>query len=109
MLEDGQEAVLAFQPPDQIGDRVQAGERMQRAAVMAGRQVGGAHHRERRGGQHGLGGDSGTQFFQRAVQDFGGWRLLDELDQRFDRFGILDACVHYGLLVGASAQSRRRW
>ena len=48
VLENGQEAVLALQVPDQVGDRVQAGERMQRATVMAGREVGGAHDRERR-------------------------------------------------------------
>ena len=99
VLEDGQELVLTVQPVHQVGDRVQPGERVQRTAVMAGRQVGGPHHRQRRGGQHGLRLDTGTQFLQRAVQDLGGRRLLDELDQRFYCFGILDACVHYGLLV----------
>ena len=37
-----------------------------------------------------FGGDAGAQLFQRAVEDFAGGRLLDELDQWFDRFGILD-------------------
>ena len=94
VLEDRQEAVLAVQPPDQVGDGVQAGERMQRAAMVAGREIGGADHGERRGGQHCVGGDAGPQLFQRAVQDFAGGRLLDELDQRFNRFWVLDTSVH---------------
>ena len=44
MLEDRQEAVLAVQPPDQIGDGVQAGERVQRATVVAGGEIGGTDH-----------------------------------------------------------------
>ena len=94
VLEDGQEAVLALQAPDQVGDRIQAGERMQRAAVMAGRAGRRSGHRQRRGGQHGLRRDAGAQLVQGAVENLAGGRLLDELDQWFDRFGVLDTYVH---------------
>ena len=71
---------------------------MQRATMMAGREVGERTTASAEAVSN-VFGDAGTQFFQCAVQDFGGRRLLDELDQRFDIFGILDTCMHYGLLV----------
>jgi hypothetical protein len=73
---------------------VETGERMQRTAMMAGRQIGRADDRKRRGGQHGLGRCAVAQLFQCAVNNFGGWGLLDELDQRFDSFWILHALMH---------------
>ena len=63
---------------------------MQRAAMMAGRQVGGARHREGRGHQHRLDRHAGPQFFQGAIEDFAARRFLDELDQRLYLFGVLD-------------------
>ena len=102
VLKDREEAVLAVQPPDQLGDRVQPGERMQRPAMVPGRKVGGASHRQRRGRQHGLSSDAAPQLLQRAVQDLGGGCLFDEPDQWLDMFRKLDACVHHGLL-GARA------
>src|SRR5215471_3684406 len=109
VLKDGEEAVLAVQPPDQLGDRVQASERMQRPAVVTGGKIGGTHHRERGGCQHGLGSNAVAQLLQYPVKDLSRGRLFDELDQWLDGIGILDACVHHGLLVAASAKSRRRW
>ena len=47
VLKDGEEAVLAVQPPDQLGDSMQASERMQRPAVVTGRKVGGPRARRR--------------------------------------------------------------
>jgi hypothetical protein len=60
VLKDGEEAVLAVEPAGQFGDRVQADERIERPAVVTGRKVGGAHHPEREGGQHGLSCDAAT-------------------------------------------------
>src|ERR1700730_17870099 len=82
---------------------------MQRPAVVTGRKVGGAHHRERGGGQHGLRSDAATQLLQRPVQDVSGGGLFDELDQWLDVVRKFDACVHHGLLAAASAESRRHW
>src|SRR5215813_10087772 len=105
VLKDWEEAVLAVQPPDQLGDRVQASERVQRPAVVTGRKVGGTHHRERGSGQHGLGSDAVAQLLQCAVKDLSRGRFFDEFDQWLDGIRILDACVHYGLLVTASARA----
>jgi hypothetical protein len=69
--------------------------------MMAGRQVGGAHHRKRRSHQHCTGIDACPQFRQCAIHDLGGWCRLDELDQGFYGFGILDSGVHSGLLDNA--------
>ena len=79
---------------DQVSDRVQAGERMQRAAMMAGRQVGRTHHRERRSRQHGSGSTPARSFASVRSRISAGGRRLDELDQRFYGFRILDTSVH---------------
>ena len=84
VLQDRQKPLLAFQPADQLRYCVQACQGMQRAAVMAWRQVGGARHGEGGGRQHGLRRHPRTQLVQGAIQDFVAGRCLDELDQRLD-------------------------
>src|SRR5262249_62062090 len=78
---------------------------MQGPAVVTGRKVGGTHHRERGSGQHSLGSDAGAKLLQCAVKDLSRGRHFDEFDQWLDGIRILDACVHYGLLVTASARA----
>ena len=87
VLHDRDEPVFVglVQPPDQVRQGIEAGQRVQRAAVMAGRQVGGARHRERRCFQHHPGRHAFAQLGERAVDDLARRRILDELDQRFDR------------------------
>lgn len=80
MLQDGDETLLTFQALDQPGYRIQAGQGMQRAAVMTGRKVGGTCHRQGRGRQHRLSRCSGSEFLQCTIQDFGWGCFLDELD-----------------------------
>src|SRR4029077_5967005 len=86
--------LLALEALNRLRDCVETCQGMQRAAVMAGRHFGGTGHRERRGGQHRLSRDPGTQFFEGPIQDLTRRRVLDELDQRLDRGGIFDSSPH---------------
>ena len=94
MLQDRQITLLALEPLDELGDGIEAGQGVQRAAVMAGRHFGRARDRQRRGHQHRRDRHPGAQFLQRAVEDLDGRRILDELNQRFDVGGILHSLRH---------------
>jgi hypothetical protein len=94
VLQYRDKTLLAFEALDRLGDRVEARQRVQRTAVMTGRHIGGAGHRKRRGGQHGLRRYPGTQLVESAIQNLGGRRVLDELDQRLDRGGIFNSSRH---------------
>jgi hypothetical protein len=63
---------------------------MQRTTVMAGRQIGRPCHSQGGRHQHRFDRHAGAQLLQRAVDDFGAWGFLDELDQRFYRLWVLD-------------------
>jgi hypothetical protein len=67
-------------PRRDVVDGVQAAERMERTAVMAGRQIRAAHHRQRRGEEHVLGRRAGRELVVRGGDNAIGRRLLDELD-----------------------------
>jgi hypothetical protein len=69
--------------------------------MMTGWQVGRTHHSKRRSRQHGPRIDALPQFGQRAIHDFLRRGRLDELDQRFYGFRVLDSGVHFGLLDSA--------
>src|SRR5947199_221092 len=56
VLDHGQHGVLAGQARRDVAHGVQPGQRVERAAVVTGRQIRGAHHRQRRGQQHVLHG-----------------------------------------------------
>jgi len=106
VLQDRDETLLAVQAPGQLRQGIETRQRVQRAAVMAGRHFGRAGHREGRGRQHGLDRQPGAQSCQGAVQDLRRRRVLDELHQRFDVRGILDAARHrHGELPGGAAMA----
>ena len=69
-------------------------ERVQRPAVVAGRQVRGAGDRERRRGQDLLDRQAVAQLVQGGLEDPAGVGLLDELHQRLDVIGEPDGPVH---------------
>src|SRR5262245_42700694 len=71
---------------------------MQRTAVMAGRQIGGAHDRQRGGEQHVLRRGAGGELVVRGSDNALGRRLLDELDQGLDVGGIANALGHDTIL-----------
>ena len=52
MLQDRQITLLALEPLDELCDGIEAGQGVQRAAMMAGRHFGRARDRQRRGHQH---------------------------------------------------------
>ncbi|MGA3000124.1 MAG: hypothetical protein ABSE20_00220 [Acetobacteraceae bacterium] len=99
VLQDGKEFVLTFQAAHQLPDRIQAGDRMQRTAMMAGRQVGGTGHRQSRGGQQLLDRHTRAQLFEGAVEDFGARGFLNELNQWFYISRVLDTGMHGELLL----------
>jgi hypothetical protein len=90
VLQHRDEFLLALQPLDQLGHRIEPRQRVQRAAVMTGRHLGGAGHRQRRGRQHRRDRDPGAQLVQSAIDDLLRRRLFDKLHQRLDGVGILD-------------------
>jgi hypothetical protein len=94
VLQHGKELVLALQAAHQLPDRIQAGDRMQRTAVMAGGQVGGTGHRERRSRQQRLDRRAGAKLLQGAIQDFAARGFLNELNQWFYVVRVLDTGVH---------------
>src|SRR5438309_9606400 len=69
-------------------------ERMQRAAMVAGRQVRGTSDRERRGGQELLDRQALAQLAQGGFEDPAGVGLLNELHQRLDVIGKPYGPVH---------------
>ena len=69
-------------------------ERVQRSAVVAGRQVRGTSDRERRRGQELLDRQAIAQLAEGGLEDPAGVGLLDELHQRLDVIGKPDGPVH---------------
>ena len=97
VLQDREKAVLALHALGQLRDRIQARERMQRAAVMAGREVRGARHRERRRSQHGLRRHPFTQLVQgRSRISLGGVSSINRTNgsmasEKWTRSGMLNS------------------
>src|SRR5438046_7971721 len=73
---------------------MKADERVQRPAMVAGRQVRGTSDRERRRGQEPLHRQAIAQLAQGGFEDPAGVGLLDELHQRLDGIGKPYGPVH---------------
>src|SRR5437773_6909446 len=73
---------------------MEADERVQRPAMVAGRQVRGTGDRERRRGQELLDRQAIAQLAQGGFEDPAGVGLLDELHQRLDVIGKPYGPVH---------------
>ena len=94
VLDHGQARVLAGQPRRDVPHRVQPRQRVERTAVMAGRQIRRAHHRQARGQEHVPDRGAGGEPVVGAGDDVLGRRLLDEAHERLDGLGIRDGSGH---------------
>jgi hypothetical protein len=94
VLKDRQEPLFARHALHGVVKRMKADERVQRAAVVPGRQVRGARDRERRRGQELLDRQAFAELAQGGFKDLAGVGLLDELHQQLDVIGEPDGPVH---------------
>jgi hypothetical protein len=92
---------LAYSPGEprrDVADGVQARQRVERSAVMTGRQIRGAHHGQRRGQQHVLHGRAGGELVVGGGHNAFRGRFLDELHEGLDVVGIENALGHATIL-----------
>ena len=94
VLQDGQEPLFARDTLHGVMECMKPDERMQRPAMMPGRQVRGTSDRERRRGQELLDRHAIAQLAQGGFEDLAGVGLLDELHQGLDVIGKPYGPVH---------------
>jgi hypothetical protein len=94
VLKDGKEPLFARHALHGVVECMKPDERVQRPAMMAGRQVRGTSDRERRRGQELLDRHTIAQLAQGGFEDPAGVGLLDELHQRLHVIGKLYGPVH---------------
>jgi hypothetical protein len=107
VLDHGQHGVLAGQARRDVAHGVQPGQRVERAAVVTGRQIRGTHHRQRRGQQHVLHGGTGGELVVGRRHDALGSRVLDELHQGLYVVRIDDPSGHAMILPGCETVLER--
>src|SRR5439155_7362145 len=91
---DRQEPLFTRHPFHGVVECMKPDERVQRPAMVAGRQVRGTSDRERRRGQELLDREAFAQLAQGGFEDPAGVGLLDELHQRLDVIGKPYGPVH---------------